>query len=444
MNRKAALLMAVVFTLPAAPRVAGAGGYDTPVLYSARHIGMGGTGISFVDDPTASFINPAGIGHIGTFAVTVNFSPILASINSVPAKKMPGSVEASALSPAFLVGVAGRPWKYLTLGLSIYPLASAGATYEYTDPLDENATFSDTTKIVFIEIAPTIAFNYEQWIRVGVAYRMTLAQLDRHRVSVPNADKDKCPVDKLRIADGYPADCAKPVFDLDASTFDFAGLRVGIQSTPIEGLDIGVVYRHKIEPTVKADKARVLITDFKDMTMDLVLPSRLGAGISYRMPIPNGGIRLAVDWEYAFQSQNDVSLIKGTKTAVFDQPVDPEEEQLESKFKWQDAMTVRAGVDVNFLEDWSARVGYIWDEQVGNLGYPSAFGTPPTDTHSATVGFGWRSGHFEANLAYAFRTGSVTITDEDTADSEVCLTCSQPGDYKLVLHGFYLDFTYRM
>ena len=47
-----------------------AGGYDTPILYSARHMGMGGTAISFVDDPSALFHNPAGLSHTKFISLT--------------------------------------------------------------------------------------------------------------------------------------------------------------------------------------------------------------------------------------------------------------------------------------------------------------------------------------------------------------------------------------
>src|SRR5688572_4305347 len=63
-------LILVALLYPAAAR---AGGYDTPMLYSARHIGMGGTAIGYVSDPSALFHNPAGLAQTGRFSVLGDF-----------------------------------------------------------------------------------------------------------------------------------------------------------------------------------------------------------------------------------------------------------------------------------------------------------------------------------------------------------------------------------
>ena len=74
MTRRYVSLLAGAFTLVAASTEAGAGGFDTPVLYSARHIGIGGTGIASVYDPTALFLNPAGLGRTKFISLTADFS----------------------------------------------------------------------------------------------------------------------------------------------------------------------------------------------------------------------------------------------------------------------------------------------------------------------------------------------------------------------------------
>ena len=55
-----ALVLGLLLWTPAA----WAGGYDTPMLYSARHMGMGGTAISGVNDASALFHNPAGMARL--------------------------------------------------------------------------------------------------------------------------------------------------------------------------------------------------------------------------------------------------------------------------------------------------------------------------------------------------------------------------------------------
>ncbi len=442
--RRLAIALAVVCGI--APMDSGAAGFDTPVLYSARHLGMGGTGISFVSDPTAMFINPAGLGHTKFVTLTVDFSPILAQNDAPPEcaagpgllncsgdRAKTGLAESTGIvfAPAFLVGAGFRVWDHLTLGVGVYPLASAGAKYEYDQPIFEGFDsvsettehWEDSTRILFIEVSPALAFDYDFGsagkLNIGVGYRITIASLQRLKKSEAN-------------------DLA--TFDLDLGGLNFLGLRAGLQYQ-WEGLQIGAVYRHKIVADIEGDSTEVLAVKRGKTTMDLTLPSRLGVGVRY--DVSDFGI--AVDWEYAFQSQNERSTIEYET----DDSGEADTDTVPSFFEWQDAMTVRAGVEYRFLETWAARAGYIWDQETSNILYSSAFGTPPADTHTGTVGFGYDGGPWEINLAYAYRTGSVDVKDEhvkEVADGgqrpERCLTCSFAGTHELTLHGIYLDFSY--
>ncbi len=412
--RNAVSVLIGVVTLAAASPEAVAAGYDTPILYSARHIGMGGTGIGYVNDPTALFLNPAGIGHTKFITLTANVSPIHATINSFPESDIAG--EASAIAPPFLLGAGFRVWDYVTLGLGIYPIASAGGGYEYIGTSGINTT--DETAITFIEISPGLGINIPLGpageLRIGAGYRMTLTSLKR-----------------FKETDGATA----PFFDLNMSGFDFSGYRLGLQWTPMDGLHIGAVYRGRIDPEIEADDGKLLGQELGKTSMGLVLPSRLGVGA--RFDILSMGF--ALDYEYAFQSENETSTIEAVLAAAPD--ADPL--KLASEFRWKDASTIRAGFEYRFLGTMSGRVGYVWDQETSNVSYSSAFGTPPTDTHTGTIGYGFDGGSWEINAAYAFRTGSVEVTEADVdARESICLTCSFPGEHGLTLHGFYLDFSY--
>src|SRR5437868_4472495 len=61
-----------------------AAGFDTPILYSARHQGMGGTAIGAVDDPSAGFHNPAGLQGVHGLGLLGDFSLILGRVRSTP------------------------------------------------------------------------------------------------------------------------------------------------------------------------------------------------------------------------------------------------------------------------------------------------------------------------------------------------------------------------
>ena len=121
---------------------------------------------------------------------------------------------------------------------------------------------------------------------------------------------------------------------------------------------------------------------------------------------------------------------------------------------WQDGITLRGGLEMRFAGHCFERAGYVYDGKVGNEVFPSAFGTPPAPTQTFTIGTGYSPGPWSVNFAYAMRQGGVTITPEDAAKqtsatladgsaAPPCDTCGFPGDYEILLHGIYIDFSYE-
>jgi len=108
--------------LLSAPRVARAGGYDTPMLYSALHMGMGGSAIGYVKDPSALFHNPAGLGHVERAEVIGDFSLLLGGIHASPGAAPAGrDVDSeTTVAPFFLLGGAYRLHPMLTLASAYF------------------------------------------------------------------------------------------------------------------------------------------------------------------------------------------------------------------------------------------------------------------------------------------------------------------------------------
>jgi hypothetical protein len=119
--------LALVLVAP----VARAAGYDTPILYSARHQGMGGTAIAYVDDPSATFHNPAGLAGVEGLSLLGDLSLILGTVQSTPERGVESVESEPGLAPFFMVAAAVRPHEWFTLGLGFFPVASGGAEYRY-------------------------------------------------------------------------------------------------------------------------------------------------------------------------------------------------------------------------------------------------------------------------------------------------------------------------
>lgn len=407
-------LLAAVLTpvVLAAAGPALAGGYDTPILYSARHMGMGGAAIGYVSDSSALFHNPAGLAQTKFITAMADFSPLLGQITSSPSVEGTEVQSELTLAPFFLVAGGFRVTDWLVLGVGAYPVASAGAEYTYKN--SSGVEVSDRTKIAFIEVAPGVAFNLPWNLRLGASYRITILTFDRYQGQLANA--------------------GTPMFDMKMKGASFLGFKVGLQWQPYPWLQAGIVYRHKTTTTVKSDSAAVAGANWGETSMDFILPSRLGIGLRGDIPVINLGI--ALDVEYAFQSQNKSASIHA-KSKVDGAPA----LDILNSYQWNDAVTVRTGLEYGFLGMFKARLGYLFDGKTSNSHFPSAFGTPPAPNHAVTVGGGVSFWKMQVNLAYAYRWGNATVTLDDVTnrDPPVCLACSKSGDYKLVMHGIYLD-----
>ena len=461
-------LMAATFVTP---QLAHAGGYDTPMLYSARHQAMGGTAVSYVDDPAALFHNPAGLAGIERGEILVNATILLGGITASPRADQLSIDSELTFAPFPLLGGAARvldmDWGGLVIGAGVFPIASAAGTYKYCEGNRENADgsceteYTDQTTLLFIEVTPAIALNINLGdvgeLRIGGGWRATWVSLARVR---GNED-----LGYIRDPNGI---------DFNATGWNFEGFRVGLQALFLDNrLSFGFNYRHRvsanIEATAPQDVTMLGGEDPADGTPIVLggpenfirttfnLPSRMVFGARYDHPFGPVTMGYAVDIEYGFNSQNgQENLFAGPNAEVFFP------DGLANVFAWSDAITARIGLEAMIHDvgggDIAARLGYTYDQKTANELYASAFGTPPGATHVASLGAGYDAGPWELNFGYAFRTGSATVVVPDgysnlsdartSGDESIgsigsdCAFCSFTGDASITLHGIYLDFSY--
>jgi long-subunit fatty acid transport protein len=423
-----ALLALAALLLPAGAQ---AGGYDTPMLYSARHMGMGGAAVGYVGDASALFHNPAGLAQIGRYHLILDVSLLVGDLQASPVVGAENIGSERTVAPAFLVGAAFRVHERVTLGVGVFPVAAAGGEYRYTQP-GGSATVVDRTSLNFFEFTPAIAVNIDEiGLRIGASYRITYVQLERARIPNPDADPQR------------------PNLEINASGMDFLGFRLGVQYQPPQhpNLQLGLNYRHKTTTEVESSGtvyALGLNLGDAGATSNFILPSRLEFGARYDFGTANsegnyaGGV--AFDFIYAFNSQNDAS---GFRIGGI---------ELVQVFDWTNGITTRLGGEYRVLDRrMPLRLGYSYDGKTSNPRFPTAFGTPGAPTHIMTVGGGYDAGPWELNIAYARRMGSATVTQAniDAGDAEriaqgleTCDLCGAPGDYEITLNGLYLDFSY--
>jgi long-subunit fatty acid transport protein len=386
-----------------------AAGYDTPILYSARHQGMGGTAIAYVDDPSATFHNPAGLSGVRGFAFLGDLSLVLGRVQSTPERGIDGIESEPVLAPFFLVGAGFRAHEWLTLGVGFFPVASGGAEYRYE--LVGNP-YVDRTRLLFLEATPAASLNVpkDAWVpgelALGAGYRVSTLSFQREK--------------------GLRSD--PRILNFDMSGASFAGFRVGAQYHPIPELGFGAVFRNRIEIEARADEISVLTQTATNASLPFILPAKLGGGVELELT----RLRLALDVEYAFQSQNERVELSGT--------IDGTPATVQNVFEWRDGVTLRTGAEYRLIGGgirYPLRIGYAIDTAVANEAYPTAFGTPPAPTHIVSVGAGFDPGVWQVNAAVTHRFGGTTVESSELGTG--CQFCSYEGDYALTMTGFYLD-----
>lgn len=226
-----------------------AGGYDTPMLYTARHVGMGGAAVSYVNDPSALFHNPAGLARVKKLSLMADFTFLLAGIKSAP-DATTGALDSDTIkAPFFLIGGAYRVTDFLVLGLGVYPVASASASYSY------GTTTENSTTLVFLETALGAAVNIDAAnLTIGASYRITYVSLSRKQAF----------------------DNGSELLNFDMKGWNFAGFRLGVQWAPLpKYLTFGFSYRHQTTTEVTADEVTALALKITNGSTEFTLPSRL-------------------------------------------------------------------------------------------------------------------------------------------------------------------------
>ena len=392
------------------PMPAYAGGYDVPIINTARYGGQGGTGISFVDGGTSLFINPAGIGRIGKGNIDVAATILDGRGQGTPTFLAPDVNIRTERNPILFPFVSGavRATRFFSIGVAAYVVGGAGGKYVYkVSPADE-AAIDDETKVLFQESTLGIAFNIDEiGLHIGAGYRITYGRVERRRPD---------PITAL---------------DLTLTGVNFKGFRAGFQWQPNEHIAFGAVYRNAVTIGVSQDGGSALNNDFEYVSTDLIFPARAGGG--FRFDWQSFGT--AVDFEWIFNSQNDVVTFETRPELLLD---------LQNVFGWSDQWLIRWGGEYAFFEgQWPVRLGFVYGSTTTSAEFPNPFSPPPAPEYMFTLGTGYVHDAWQMSFAYA-RAFSSTVVDADTsAFLSECPNCGGPGPYSLKANHFLFDFSYN-
>ena len=404
---RAQVVLAAALAFGLLPGAALAGGLDLPIAYSARQAGMGGTAIAGVNDASAVFHNPAGLTGVHGLQVFDNLTLILSNLETSPGYPNQNVQTGNTLAPAPFLTAAYRLNHYVALGLGAYPLGAVSGTFHYND-INGIPTLNSQSTIAF-EVSPAIAVTPIKELSLGVGYRVTIIQFDRHLGGESN------PV----------------LVDVNSLGANFTGLRVGAQWHPLQELSLGLVFRPEVNVTTSADSGHLLGLAASNIQAKLTYPSKLGAGV--RLDLES--VSVAADYEFVWNSQFKTIHLSGDLPGQA--PI-----STDFVFNWSDSSTFKLGAEYRPTPEIALRIGWAWDGPFANTHYPDTFTQPTAAGNYLTLGAGYKGESWALNLALVYRPDETTVIQtQDIASQAECRFCTYAGTYSSRLDMALVDFS---
>lgn len=443
----ASLLVAVVCTVPLS-----ASANPEPHAYDTRSVGMGLSGISYLERPAAIAMNPAMLEGIDRFSISILANPF--TINQVAPVQGAGSSVASdrGFGPLTSIFFAGRIAPRVVLGGGVYLETAYGSNFSDIVGIDgvaSNGTPEDL-RVVFMvgEAALGTSIKLSDKVNIGVALRVPFARQNA------NLLRNIGPVIQgLGINTGKAAIYSNANSKL--SGVGYPSARFGISYRPNSIVTVGAAYR----PYARIPLKGQVETDFfptAKARSDWTLPHALQAGVAVHLL--RDKLLIAVEERVQFHNAprtgNDAQVVHATvdlggtetTTEVF-LPLD-----------WRTLASTKIGIEYQVNRIVALRAGTSLGFAATRERFANYFTPPPGFSWLASLGLGFNWKHVDLDFAAAYATGGATIgsrvadqgpvtfrgrTFELCSNDQVTRTgCA--GKYKVSSYWSSLTLTYRL
>ena len=461
--------LAAVLLIPALARA-----NPEPTAYDARSIGMGLTGVTFLDQPAALALNPANLEGIEKLGFTFHFTSLFT--NQRAPVQGPGSQVDSGLGfgPIPSGFIAGRIAPRVVFGAGIYIETGYGSSFSgvqcldgAADPNNPDSEFPDTNPdtclngeprdldVTFFvgEFTSGFSFKAHEKFQFGLALRLPFSK--------QNADLYQ----NIGAALGTGTRYGRVVNNIGG--VGFPSLRFGFTIKPHRKVRISAMYRmySKIKLTGYTETTLAEGTDPLRLSAeaDWFIPHALSFGVSYQA---NSHLLLAFEarrqWHAADKSGNQnqtvvASLPDGTVLSTIVVP-----------FGWQNLWSVKIGFEYRFTKDFIAlRLGTNIAESATTPQWAQYFTPPPASfmftTVSSGLGFYWNDRNnpsikdkYRLDLGGLFSWSGETIGNDyigtsqtipgTTQSVEICsdeqvVRTGCPGKYRVLTYWASVSFT---
>jgi long-chain fatty acid transport protein len=336
--------------LPGAAHGAGFGLYEQ----GARALGSGGAFTARVDDASALFFNPAGLGKLEGGNVVLGTSWIFVTREFAGDDPYPGrGVRETSPDHSFFpshVYWGHRVSPELAVGFGVYN--PFGLTTEWENPESFSGRFiSSKASLTPFCFNPGLAVNLGPWFRAGFGLMAVHSTLElRRNVARPNP-----------LGDPGVLDLGTLVLEGD-NGLDF-GVNLGIQIDAADRVTLGANYRSGIEAEFEGDadftfegtgtaldpQLQLLFPADQPVSTELTFPEMLVVGAAVEV-----GKRWSVEADLGW-----------TGWSAFDRlDIRFEDASLNTTLvqRWEDVFFYRLGTEFGIAPDTWLRLGYYYDE----------------------------------------------------------------------------------
>jgi len=384
--------------------------------FDARAVGMGGTGLAFLDSPAALFHNPANLAGLEGFEATVSAAAIAVDLEAPVRGDGSTSHTGLSLAPLVLVGVAMPLRRHVVLGFGAYLNTGYGgrfaqvtriAGYDLDTPQDQSA-------LLFIgELSAPLALRVSPQLDLGLTLRLPYG---RQAADVTQ--------------EVFP-DAWVPVHQ-SVSGFGLPGILIGATYRPIPSLALALTYRSKVVIQMEGQTALTLSDGAaprqSPTRTSWAVPHALGFGVAHHA-LDN---RLLTTAELRVQFHHEANRAQILHVA---------DQRIVVPLQWKNVYSARVGAE------WMAgnvplRVGYNLSTSASEARAMQNFTPPPGLLHALYAGFGVSVADFALDFALHFSFGQadvVTAPDRCQAGERVKVGC---GGHYAVRAG-WLAFSMR-
>ncbi len=374
---------------------------DINGLFDARSMGMGSTGIAFLDSAGVMPINPAALDQIDSVALTLDAYLIFAQpqapyvvthADGTGRQFSNWETMRSKTTGAVLpfIGGAFRLHERIVLGAGIYPMIGQGTSAEYkpAPELRPDLVVTNEAAAGLVELGVPVAIKLLDNLSLGLMWRGTY-NTQTITTALPGAG-----VGNLLIGrDGQPI-----YGDINVSGIDVTGFQVGLLYKPTRWLGLGFSFRNKVQVDAEGTTKSKNPINGEPLELETIQPFsaphnfRVGAAITGLQD----ALTIAAEFKYLMYAEAwKVIDVTTTRNGVSNTTSTPA--------NWKDAFNVYVGGEYKAFSSIALRAGYILATSATPDAYAKQFMAPPGISHCFTGGFGVKViDELAIDVAYAY------------------------------------------